>query len=448
MAPHIRVPYPRAIYHARGTNGPPDHWHIHGMQYMMRLDLDVDSNNDGTINQDDDAMENDPKLPGKIFCLNDGDVNTNGVPDYLELVSTAALTPIELELNTGVPLEDLVIRFLYDAAEPGTTNGALRLWMKNESRSASDFIVPDTNNNWSVAYNPAALGFDKGGQRLTFYMEGIRTGAQSIRVELAYTNTTETVNYQYKNSRQPAMAEDAVRVTLIKVDFQQADNPETLCDNNTLTAVVQPSDLTISSYRFESQQVSGGGWSTITNTTSASVIITPRTPGHFKRRVVAVANGVECTSTEVDVETQFPDNATIAADGTVEGQRAADWTAASGPSGDHNERGGWIYLNTANCTYRTDPWPMGTFFGVNPSVNPSDSGDEYYVGEYQLHATLRDTNDIANATSFPTGPLWPDISASTASDTPGLLRDRHADEIMETGHTDFFYGPTRRTTPP
>ena len=236
--------------------------------------------------------------------------------------------------------------------------------------------------------------------------------------------------------------------TALKVEFQQTENPETLCDDNTLTAVVQPSGLTVSSYRFESQLSAGGGWSTITNATSANVTIVPRTPGHFKRRAVAIVNGVECTSAEVDIETRFPDNTTIAADSAVEGQRAADWTAASGPGGDHNERGGWIYLNTANCIYRTDPWPIGTFFGVSPSANPSDSGDEYYVGEYHLHATLRDTNDIANAASFPTGPSPGDISASTASDTPGLLRDRHADEIVETGHTDFFYGPTRRTTPP
>ena len=28
-----------------------------------------------STNQDDDSIEDDPELPGKIFCLNDGGVN-------------------------------------------------------------------------------------------------------------------------------------------------------------------------------------------------------------------------------------------------------------------------------------------------------------------------------------------------------------------------------------
>lgn len=40
-----------------------------------------------------------------------------------------------------------------------------------------------------------------------------------------------------------------------------------------------------------------------------------------------------------------------------------------------------------------------------------------------------------------------DENAANGAGTPGLLRDRHADEIIETGHTDYYYGPTRRPTP-
>ncbi|MEI6516945.1 MAG: hypothetical protein WCO77_13320, partial [bacterium] len=192
----------------------------------------------------------------------------------------------------------------------------------------------------------------------------------------------------------------------------------------------------------------GGTWNTITNTTLDSITVIPRIPGHFKRRVAALINTVECLSQEIDVETQFPVNSTIAADGVVEARRSADWTAASGVGGDHNERGGWIYLNTQTCAYHVDPWPIGTFFGCNPSASPVDGANDYFVGEYHLHATLRDTNDVANASSYPTGPSTADTTASNASDTPGLLRDRHSDEIVETGHTDYFYGPTRRTTLP
>jgi hypothetical protein len=71
----------------------------------------------------------------------------------------------------------------------------------------------------------------------------------------------------------------------------------------------------------------------------------------------------------------------------------------------------------------------------------------YMVGHYHIHATLRNQNDINNAASFPTGPSAADRNFATNNDSPGLVRDRHLDEIVATGHIDHFYGPTRRRTP-
>ncbi|MDZ4197806.1 MAG: hypothetical protein U1E27_00820, partial [Kiritimatiellia bacterium] len=246
-----------------GEGGPPDHWYIHGLQYMLHVDLDVDSNNNGSIQADsreEDDMENQTGLPGKIFGVNDADVNTNGVPDVLELSATRSFTPIELRLKTAVPLNDLVVRFLYDGAPPQTTNGALRLWKKDGAvaRSTSDYITPDTNANWSAAYKPASLGFTSSGQALTFYMEGVKPGAQDITVELAYSNVTQTVNQQNRNQRQPETALDTVRVTLIKVEILRDESYLTDAALNVfvgerinLEGKVEPAGMTVESVRWE-----------------------------------------------------------------------------------------------------------------------------------------------------------------------------------------------------
>src|SRR5690606_14896685 len=131
-----------------------------------------------------------------------------------------------------------------------------------------------------------------------------------------------------------------------------------------------------------------------------------------------------------DVEIRFPSKAEIAADTVVEAQRAADWTAASGVNGDHNERGGWIYLDTSNGQYSVHSWPVGDFFSVGPDISPADDHDpctilpdsstKYCVGNYHLHATLRDQDDIDNALAFPVGPSDPDKIFANYYRSPGL----------------------------
>ena len=86
---------------------------------MMQVDLEVDSNNNGSIegtNSAEDDAENQAGATGKIFGVNDGDRNINGVTDMLEVGYSQDFTPIELELRTKVPLEDLAVRFLYNGA--------------------------------------------------------------------------------------------------------------------------------------------------------------------------------------------------------------------------------------------------------------------------------------------------------------------------------------------
>lgn len=73
-----------------------------------------------------------------------------------------------------------------------------------------------------------------------------------------------------------------------------------------------------------------------------------RVAGKF---IVRVKGSIEDSEHETEpteeIEVRFPSAADIAADETVEAQRAADWTAASGPGGDHNNVGdGFIWIQS------------------------------------------------------------------------------------------------------
>jgi hypothetical protein len=249
---------------------------------------------------------------------------------------------------------------------------------------------------------------------------------------------------------------DVEGITVVKIDLAVANDIRELMQTNTFEVMIDPNFLTASAYQMEIRRAADAVWHQL-GTHKRLENFVQRVAGTFRLRGKATVLGKEFVSDEKDMEVQFPDAATIAADATVDAARAADWTAASGAGGDHNERGGYIYLNTTGAgTYRVDPWPIGTFFGVAPagapdadgiSANLVDAVNSYYVGEYHLHATLRNAADVANAANFPTGPSPGDIDAANAAGAPGLLRDRHTDEIVETGHIDFTYGPDRRATP-
>lgn len=357
-------------------------------------------------------------------------------------------------------IRDSEIKTAYTIGGQGTADDKVKLTVMGATLGSFATIMVNATQDVSVTLSPNPLGITNTLQIVCLSGTGSAqftpSGGASLSIGQSATVHIKGVTASSVSNNMllkmvmdgTILASNVFTVVGPGVEMNQTENPETICDDNTLSAVVQPSGLSVSSYRFESRQASGGNWSTITNASSSPISFTPRIPGHFKRRVIAVINGTEYTSSEINVETRFPDNATMAGSSIVEAQRSADWTAASGASGDHNERGGWIYLNTQTSTYHVDSWPIGTFYGCSPSANPADGDNDYFVGEYHLHATLRDSNDVVNASNYPTGPSSSDTTASNASDTPGLLRERHADEIIETGHTDYYYGPTRRTTPP
>ena len=178
-----RMPYRKYILTASAGNKS------RSVQIVVlgRLDLQIDSNNDGLINDSDDSVED--LAPGKIIFTNDGDLDQDGIPDCYDgfnikvngngvsqagNMKSEAFTPIKIYMKG---LSDLIasnqnvsIRLSYPAANPqnetitgaGTnddpyvfsdSNKCLRIWTKDgtsqrnkESVSSSgDYIPTDSN---------------------------------------------------------------------------------------------------------------------------------------------------------------------------------------------------------------------------------------------------------------------------------------------------------------
>ena len=75
----------------------------------------------------------------------------------------------------------------------------------------------------------------------------------------------------------------------------------------------------------------------------------------------------------------------------------------------------------------------------------------YVVGHYHLHPTLREQSHVDTANEnpkyFPLGPSDADENIANRLGLPGLLRESHQYEVIQTGFDDYPYGPERREAP-
>lgn len=161
------------------------------------LDLGVDSNNDGQIDEDDDAIEDDSSEPGKVILANLLDHTANNVPDYADGISrfgneganrSQDFSEAKLQLPESVNLNDAFIKFGYSAADPslvefdnstgdystGSSN-PVRLWLKQGSESRNHNSLQDGGDFLAADYEYDLADLLDGSQsrELTFYVEGI-----------------------------------------------------------------------------------------------------------------------------------------------------------------------------------------------------------------------------------------------------------------------------------
>ena len=118
------------------------------------VELDIDSNNDGEINEDDDSIEDVADSPGNIFAVNSGDDDLDGVTDWADfggvrgpganLAHTLAGNYTKLLLNVqGGLANGGSVRFKYDAS-PHT---AVIRNIQDNDFGPDHFSLPDADND-------------------------------------------------------------------------------------------------------------------------------------------------------------------------------------------------------------------------------------------------------------------------------------------------------------
>jgi len=114
----------------------------------LLLDLDVDSDNDGTVEPDaadEDSIENvaPEQNPGKVMAINEHDHDGDGLIDYADWEITGAdfnenlFAEVRLRLPETIAPNNVRIYISYEASDPAGLNGenlpmgdSLRLWKK------------------------------------------------------------------------------------------------------------------------------------------------------------------------------------------------------------------------------------------------------------------------------------------------------------------------------
>jgi hypothetical protein len=200
-----------------GSNG------AHRMKQSLKiysLILDIDSDNNNGFNPPDRTPEErqfahyngDPNHPGKIFLVNDGDIDGDGVIDYADgynlsngLISDDAQSPgvqfVPVVLEVGGDISaSAMLKIGYDASDPLKVAGDftrpfippighLRLWTLNGGQPRNGNTIKQGGNFIpSGTYQLSDLGISANGGTVTLYLEGIReieiTGSLTICVSL------------------------------------------------------------------------------------------------------------------------------------------------------------------------------------------------------------------------------------------------------------------------
>ena len=159
----------------------------------VRVDLDIDSNNDGSIdpndgpNGTDDWIENTTSKP---LVVNDNDSDLDGVPDYADWsIAGKRFTPLIIRVPASLPLASMQLSVSYAASAPdlikpdyrlppGSADRPLRIWTRNAmnrepaSVTAGGSFVPEGR-----FADLTTLGFTDVIRTVELYVEGIHTTA-------------------------------------------------------------------------------------------------------------------------------------------------------------------------------------------------------------------------------------------------------------------------------
>jgi hypothetical protein len=245
------------------------------------VDLDVDSNNDGKISEDDDPIEertDDTRLPGRVLLAASGDVDGDSVPDFADGYdifgqqgsgASAGFAPVILRLPSALDIRDAEFVFSYDDSHPGAVvrtgtaetgyryepaAGLLRLWSKDgpisrskaEIDASGDYIA--SGKAYPFASLPEAARIGANEWRL--YVEAVQPSRhvadQSIRVD-----------FRKAGSGAGGMAlSDTVRATVIDWRLVSVDENNYLTPTTTVSVSHDGPVVTITSLSLSNLHLS------------------------------------------------------------------------------------------------------------------------------------------------------------------------------------------------
>jgi len=189
---------------------------------VVKVDLNVDSNNDGTINDTDDSLEF--NAPGKLVYLNHDDDNKNDEEDKTENSSVVTNENDLQPMNLSFDPPTLSVGKIILSATSGASR--IQVWKSAAKGVAADKVaLPKT---WTLGTDTVPS---------TLYVEGIGTG--DVTLKLAYeVNTSEANTFE--------VCKDEVKMGVVKIDFKERSDTKygyddgTIDDNPVPTSVDNP----------------------------------------------------------------------------------------------------------------------------------------------------------------------------------------------------------------
>ena len=163
---------------------------------LLHLDVDVDSNNDGTVAVDDET-EDETELYAPIV-INSGDKDNDGIADNIDFEIAGVdnvFKEMKIRLPQSIDLNNCKIKINYGAATLPDASGnftsggsqSLRVWKKqsNQLRTAADYVAPTLEDD------PSTPDLDEE----TFYTPTDLMGEGNREVSLWVESVCEASNY-------------------------------------------------------------------------------------------------------------------------------------------------------------------------------------------------------------------------------------------------------------
>lgn len=150
--------------------------------HVPLVDLDIDSNNNGSFDSEDDWLELDSKT-GRLVDVLNGDIDQDGIVDRIDFngIEGASFEPIKLSLSSNLQhagYSHFEITFTYSMASPNaaSSGGDFRLWKVDAAENRTDLSALIRTGQTISA---ESLGLSPGSS-VTLYLEAVNASRNTV----------------------------------------------------------------------------------------------------------------------------------------------------------------------------------------------------------------------------------------------------------------------------